>query len=86
MSSQNGTSLETSPALLAQVAAAERFARTIVVAFGMCEETCAPLSDVQKIAVIEAALLEFDGLEAKLGSLTSIGELLRALGASPNGN
>jgi hypothetical protein len=65
--------------LTAQVAAAERFARAIVVAFGVCDEVRAPLSDVQKIAVIQAALLEFDGFEAKLTSLSAIGDLLREL-------
>ena len=65
--------------LTAQVAAAERFARAIVVAFGVCDEVRAPLSDVQKIAVIQAALLEFDGFEAKLASLATIGDLLREL-------
>ena len=61
------------------VAAAERFARAIVVGFTVCEEARIPLSDIQKIAIIEAALLEFDGLEGQLDSLTGIGELLRTL-------
>ena len=43
------------------------------------EELRAPLTDVQKIAFIEAALLEFDGFEAQLGSLAAVGEVLRAL-------
>jgi hypothetical protein len=82
MSSQNGTNRKNSDSLLAQVAAAERFARAIVVAFGLCEESTVPLSDAQKIAVIEAALLEFDGFEAQIRSLASVGELLRALASS----
>jgi hypothetical protein len=65
--------------LVAEVAAAERFAKAIVVAFSVCEEARIPLSDVQKIAIIEAALLEFDGLEGQLGSLADVGELLRQL-------
>lgn len=86
MSSLNGASPEKPTALLAEVAAAERFATAIVVAFGACEESRIPLSDLQKIAVIQAALLEFDGFEAKLTSLASIGEALRALGASAQRN
>lgn len=65
--------------MVAEVAAAERFAKAIVVAFSVCEEARIPLSDVQKIAIIEAALLEFDGLEGQLGSLADVGELLRQL-------
>jgi hypothetical protein len=84
MSSQNGTSGATTDGLIAQVAAAERFARAIVVSFGVCEESDVPLSDAQKVAVIEAALLEFDGFEAQLRSLSSIGELLRSLASSEN--
>jgi hypothetical protein len=51
----------------------------MVVAFAVCEEIRAPLTDIQKIAIIEAALLEFDGLESQLGSLAGISELLRSL-------
>lgn len=65
--------------MVAEVAAAERFAKAIVVAFSVCEEARIPLSDVQKIAIIEAALLEFDGLEGQLGSLAEVGALLRQL-------
>ena len=52
---------------------------TFIVAFGALEELRAPLTDVQKIAFIEAALLEFDGFEAQLDSLEAVGEVLRAL-------
>lgn len=83
MASRNGNNGAGSESLTAQVAAAERFARAIIVAFGALEELRAPLTDVQKIAFIEAALLEFDGFEAQLGSLEAVGEVLRALRWSP---
>jgi hypothetical protein len=38
-----------------------------------------PLSSVQKIAVLQAALLEFDGFEAQLRSLDEMDTLLREL-------
>ena len=59
------------------VVAAERFARAIVLMFEVCEELRAPLSSVQKIAVLEAALLEFDGFEAQLRSLDEMDALFR---------
>jgi hypothetical protein len=67
-------------AAIAHVAAAERLARAIVVALATCEEVGVGLSDVQKTAVIEAMLLEFDGFEAHLRSLDRVGQMLRELG------
>jgi len=64
---------------MAKVAAAERFAGAIVAAFEMCEEGGVPLTQIQKIAVIEAAFLEFDGFEANLRSLATVGGVLRGL-------
>ena len=66
-------------AAVAHVAAAERLARGIVVAFDSCQEVGVPLSDLQKIAVIEAMLLEFDGFSAHLSSLERVGRMLRDL-------
>jgi hypothetical protein len=66
--------------ITAQLAAAERLASAIVFAFDVCEEGGVPLSQAQKIAVVEAALLEFDGFEASLESLTSVAALIRELG------
>lgn len=80
MSSLDGRSRGRSGAFAAQVAAAECLAKAIVDAFEMCEQSGASLSQVQKVAVIEASLLEFDGFEAHLGSIASIGELLEDLG------
>jgi hypothetical protein len=78
VTSRNGRNGEAAGVLTTQVAA-NRFATAIVAAFGVCEEVCTPLTDLQKIAVIQAALLEFDGFEAELVSLASIGDLLREL-------
>ena len=51
-----------------------------MLAFEACDEGGVPLSQIQRISVIEAALLEFDGLDEDLRSQASVGELLRALG------
>jgi hypothetical protein len=67
-------------AAIAHVASAERVARAIVLAFDSCDETGAPLSEIQKIAVLEAILLEFDGFGAHLRTLASVGKALRELG------
>jgi hypothetical protein len=48
-------------------------------------EAGTPLSQVQKVALIQAALLEFDGFEAQLNSLAVIEELLR-VGLASNGS
>lgn len=79
MTSRNGSGGEEHYGGTAQVAAAERFAKAIIVAFAVCEEARVPLSDVQKIAIVEAALLEFDGFQGQLESVDGIGELLRSL-------
>jgi hypothetical protein len=79
MTSGNGNGGAKADWSTARVAAAERFARATVAAIDICDETRAPLSQLQKTALIEAALLEFDGLEAQLASLASIDELLHAL-------
>src|SRR5262245_45025583 len=79
MSALNGDGQGEQVVLTAGVASAERLARAIVFAFESCEEGGVPLSHVQKVAVIEAALLEYDGLEADLHSLTSLGVSVRGL-------
>lgn len=71
-------------AATAKAAAAERFAGAIIAAFEVCEQVGWPLKQPQKVALVEAALLEFDGLEAQLHSLAEIGELLRG-GPSTDG-
>lgn len=84
MTSRNGKDGQAGTLFTTQ-AAARRFAAAIVAAFGVCDEVCTPLTDLQKITVIQAALLEFDGLEAELDSLSRIGDLLRELRWSEEG-
>jgi hypothetical protein len=79
MSATNGNREAEPSVLTAQVAAAERVARAVIFAFEACEEGGVPLSQVQKVAVVEASLLEFDGLEADLSSLAGVGALIREL-------
>jgi hypothetical protein len=61
---------------MASVAAAERLAAAAVAAFDACDEAGVPLSPTQRIAIIEAALLEFDGFAAHLSSLAGVRRLL----------
>ncbi len=77
MTSKNGHAPAELAAATAKAAAAERFAGAIVSAFDVCDQVGVPLTQAQKVALIEATLLEFDGLEAQLNSLVAIGELLR---------
>jgi hypothetical protein len=83
MSSGNGTVRAELVAATAKAAAAERLAGALVGAFDVCEQAGVPLSQLQKIALLEAALLEFDGLEAQLGSLAAVDQLIRGL-SGPN--
>ena len=84
MASKNGQAPVELAAATAKAAAAERFAGAIIAAFEVCDQVGWPLKQPQKVALVEAALLEFDGPEAQLHSLVSIGELLRN-GRSSNG-
>ena len=84
MTSKNGQAPFELAAATAKAAASERFAGAIIAAFEVCDQVGWPLKQPQKVALVEAALLEFDGLEAQLNSLVSIGELLRN-GRSSNG-
>jgi hypothetical protein len=80
MSGLNGDGHADQVVLTATVASADRLARALVFAFDSCDEAGVPLSQMQKVALIEAAILEFDGLEADLTSLTSLGVLASRLG------
>jgi hypothetical protein len=68
------------------VAAAERLASALGVAFDLCEERGAALSGVQKIALIEGAILEFDGFQAQAESLVAFDAFMRELGAERQQN
>ena len=79
MSATNGKSpVDTVP--IAQSAAAERIASGLVVAFEACDEAGVGLSEIQKIAFIQAMLLQFDGFADHVRSLEGVGRLLRSLG------
>jgi hypothetical protein len=60
----------------AQVAAAVRLARIIVAAGTVCADSGAPLSDRQKVSLLTAALLEFDGNKAEVHGVLGLEELL----------
>ena len=67
-------------AAIAQAAAAERLAATIVVAFDACEDAGIGLSELQKIAFLHALLLQFDGFVEHVRSLEAVDQLLWNLG------
>ena len=77
---RNGESEEGLAPCAARIVTAERIARAIVLAFEACDEGGVPLSQLQRISVIEAALLEFEGLDHDLRAQANVGQLLRALG------
>jgi hypothetical protein len=81
MSSENGQGAADGTVFTAHAAAAKCVARVIAVSIDSCDETNIPLSELQKVTLIEAALLEFDGFGVQLASLVAVGELLRDLGA-----
>jgi hypothetical protein len=89
MTSGNGKTRAELAAATAKAVAAERLAGAVMGAFDICEQAGVPLSQLQKIALVEAVLLEFDGLEAHLSSLATVEEQLRGLAARelsrPNG-
>jgi hypothetical protein len=63
-----------------QAAGAERLARSLTVGFGLCDEAGFPLSERQKIAMLTAALLGFDGFQSQAEDLLQIERLLLDLG------
>ena len=79
MPSGNGRRTNGLAPATAKAVAAERLAGAVMSAFDICEQAGVPLSQLQKVALVEAVLLEFDGLEAHLRSLAAVEEQLRAL-------
>jgi hypothetical protein len=79
MSSRNGHGAPGRTVSTAHGATARCIARVVVVGCDACEDAGLPLSELQKVTLIEAALLEFDGFGTHLGSLVALGELLRDL-------
>jgi hypothetical protein len=75
----NGDGSHTSLHAAADGAVARCLARALVVGFDACDDGGVPLSQLQRIALLECALLEFDGLGLHIASLTAVAELLRQL-------
>ena len=86
MSSENDHEPGELTVFTAHGATARCLARVVTVTLDTCDEGGFPLSELQRVALVEAALLEFDGFEAQLGSLEAVGEVLRALRWSPEEN
>lgn len=79
MPSGNGRTTNGLAPATARAVAAERLAGAVMSAFDICEQAGVPLTQLQKVALVEAVLLEFDGLEAHLRSLAAVEQQLRAL-------
>jgi hypothetical protein len=70
---------ETRPGALMDAAhgsAARCIARTLVVSFDACDTSDVPLSQLQRAAILEAALLEFDGFREQMSSLATVSRLI----------
>ncbi len=64
---------------LVQVAAARLLASALVLGIEQCAAEDAPLSGAQTVALVEAALLEFDGFEDHATTLVALDAMLREL-------
>jgi len=80
MSYVNGDHSDELVVTAAHGASAHCVARLITAAFDACEEAEMPLSQLQRTALVEAALLEFDGFDVHLRSLAVVGRMLDDLG------
>jgi hypothetical protein len=75
------------PELVAYGSAARCLARALVAAFDACDDSEVPLSQLQRVAILEAALLEFDGFGMHLSSLAAVSRLLADIRlAGPSGS
>jgi hypothetical protein len=77
VSARNGKTPAEPDTVAAHVEAAERFAGAIVATFEVCERAGVPLSQMQKTALVEVALLGFDGFGASVTAHARIAKLLR---------
>jgi hypothetical protein len=68
-----------SAAIIAQMAAAECLARTLVTGMAACDENGLSLSQLQKIELVKAALLQFEDLPTQLGELLAVDHLVGRL-------
>ena len=57
------------PAGTMQVVAAQRIAGLLILGFGLCEEGDIALNERQRISLLTAAMLEFDGVRAEIRGL-----------------
>jgi len=69
----------------ARDAAARCLARALVCAFDACDESGIPLSQLQRVAILEAVLCEFDGLREHLSSLATVSRILGEFGLPASG-
>lgn len=60
-------------------AAARCIARVVARSLDACDEADVPLSELQRVTIIETALLEFDGFGTHLAGLVTVDRLLRDL-------
>jgi hypothetical protein len=81
MTSINGNGDSESLTTTARDAAARCLARAAVSGFDVCEESGMPLAQLQKVAILEAALVEFDGMREHLFSLDALHRILSELEA-----
>lgn len=84
MTSTNGTAHADVVLSTARGASARCLALAVVQAFDVCEASGIPLSQLQRVAIVEAVLVEFDGFGDHLSSLASISRLLHDLEAPDN--
>jgi hypothetical protein len=81
VSSRNGNGIPSETVTgAARNASARCLSRALICAFDVCDETGVPLSQLQRIAILEAVLCEFDGFGENLSSLATVSWLLRELG------
>lgn len=64
---------------IAEVSACERVARSLIVGFDLCESDGRALTQLQKIAFLQATLQVFSDFRSELDSLTAVEEELRWL-------
>ena len=79
MTSINGNGHSESLTTTARDAAARCLARAAVSGFDVCEESGMPLTQLQKVAILEAAFVEFDGMRDHLFSLETLDRILSDL-------
>jgi hypothetical protein len=82
MDSVNGWDAPEPPLGTARQSAARCIARALVCGFDACDEAEIPLTQLQRVAVLEAVLCEFDGFGEHLSSLGRVSRILHNLGPS----